>query len=133
MQEREYKRLKHQFKTEYEQKLRALELIWQASRGATRNGSLSKATKAPSAPAKRGSQLDAIRTAVKEMDKEFTIREVLREIVRTNPDVAKLIKPTYLSTALKRLSETGEILLVVGGVGKQASRYSLEKPIVELK
>jgi hypothetical protein len=114
MNERDYRRLRAQVEREYQQKLDALELVWNMAQGqkepATRIRSASK-----------GSLLAGIRDAVAAADNSFTLRDIERWLHNNRPELIAT-KRASISSTLKRL--VGDKVEVVElGSGKRATVY----------
>ena len=112
MKEREYLRLKRQIDAEYQEKMRALELVWRMS----------------GKPAPRPEWLP--RTAVQQMvqaflnqwrDNEFSLDEVFKYVRQESPNI--LVNRSSLSKALRRFVQDGELEITFQGKGNKPSRY----------
>jgi len=121
MNQREYERLKADALSEYKRKLDAIEMVWRMSGGANQTGASSNSFLESSVG--KGFLSQAIRNALKLLPGEFNIRDVEKQILAIDQALASRIKRASLSSALKRLEEEKEIVLVEKGKGKRASRY----------
>jgi hypothetical protein len=117
MNQREYERLKDDAASEYRRKLEAIEVVWKMTGGAN-NGA-----KADDSPIGRGALQQAIKTALQFITGDFTLRDVEKQIQATNSGFAAKIKRPSLSSALKRMANEKEIVLVEAGMGKRASKF----------
>ena len=118
MHEREYKKLKREIQAEYDEKIKALEMVWRMSGGASQSASKNSGTAIG-----KGSLLQAVRYALPKISGEFTLREVIKQIQADNPVFAETLKRASLSSTLKRLANDKEIVLVMEGKGKRASKF----------
>jgi hypothetical protein len=115
---REYERLKVEAAAEYRRKLEAIETVWRMSGGASQNDADAQATTLG-----KGSLHQAVKNAVQVISGEFTHRDVEKQIQVSDPAIAAKVKRPSLSSALKRLADEKEIVLVSAGRGKRASKY----------
>ncbi len=119
MQEREYRRLRRRIEAEYQEKIKALDMVYQMS-----NGTASKGLEASrTSNAKKGALLNVVRKVLPDIHGEFTQRTVIEKLREKNPDVA--VKRASLSSTLRRLADDKEIELLELGAGKRPSRYKV--------
>ena len=116
MREPEYNRLKRKIKAEYDEKLRALDMVFHISGGtANRNGE-------KGGRKSKGAVSQAVHKALPRMTGDFGVREIEEQIKIDDPTSA--FKRASISSTLKRMSEDkdGE-LTCTPGKGKRASKY----------
>lgn len=123
MKDSEYRRLKRQIEAEYHQKLDALEMVWQMSNTARRNGIEAVSV----TPSKKGALLGLIRGVLPEIRGEFTQRTVAEKLREKPPGTE--IKRASLSSTLRRLADDGDIELLELGKGKRPSRYRVKQSV----
>jgi hypothetical protein len=113
MHEREYKKLRKQIEEEYQDNLRALDLVWKR---AGKNG-VSKR------PTVDDSTLAAlVRSAVERTSGPFTIRDILGSCNERGPRDAE-IRGSSVSAILKRMADHGTIGIVEVGSGRRPTSY----------
>lgn len=117
MNQREYDRLRAEANADYRRKLEAIETVWKMS-GGSQNGA-----KASGASIGKGALQQAVTGVLALLPAEFTLRDVEKQIRSTRPELAGQIKRPSLSSALKRLADDEQIVVVVTGRGKRASTY----------
>lgn len=122
MNEREYIRLRKKAQEEYDEKIKALDLVWKmAGGGAARNGAKP-----------RTSSSNGLREAIIEIAGEgglpetFNQNHVMGALENAKPDLAVRTRRTYLSTTLKKLSDEEFLQLVEVGRGKRPSSYKVK-------
>ena len=128
MNQREYEKLKRQFKEEYDQKLAALELIYRASnkpdntfQKPKKSTSSLNGERAPRTPGIK----ETVRNILPEINKDFTLHDVEDKLAESDSEIAAKIKKASLSSVLKRLEAEGDIVIVERGTGKRPSIYRL--------
>jgi hypothetical protein len=115
MKEPEYRRLKQKIEDEYQEKLKALDMVFQMSGGASvKNGK-------QGGRESKGAVPQAVRNALQKLSGEFTVREVEKQIKIVDPTSA--FKRASISSTLKRLAKDEEIVCVEEGKGKRGSKY----------
>lgn len=120
MNDREYRRLKHQIEAEYQQKIHALEMVWTMANRARRNE-----TGVRSDRPRKGALLALVRNVLPQMRGEFTQHTVLEKLRENNQTMD--IKRASMSATLRKLSDDGEIELLELGSGKRPSRYRVKQ------
>jgi hypothetical protein len=118
MNVREYTRLKLEAEAEYRRKLEAIETVWKLSGGANQ-GTATHGTSSLS----KGSLHQAVKNAIQFLSGDFSLHDVEKRIQESDPALAARVKRPSLSSALKRLADDKEIVLVTTGSGKRASTY----------
>jgi hypothetical protein len=121
MHEREYKRLRKTIEDDYRRKLDALDLIWGIAGSANQDGHEPK-TRGRSALLKQ-----AIVDVLPGISGSFNQRDIESKITQLHPGIAATLKRASLSTALKRIAESGKIEVVEKGSGKRATVYKFGK------
>ena len=121
MNEREYDRLRKKAQDEYNEKIKALELVWKmAGGGASRNGAKPRA-----------SSSNGLRQAIVEVIGEgglpetFNQNHVLSALEKIKPDVAARVRRPHLSITLRKLSDEEFLELVEVGKGKRPTSYKV--------
>jgi hypothetical protein len=115
MHEREYKRLKRQIQAEYDEKLKALDMVWKMSGGIAPNSS-------KSVRGGKGALLEAVRLALPRLSGEFSVKDVEKQIQSDNPTLT--VKRASLSSTINRLAlDKDGIVLVLKGKGKRPTIY----------
>lgn len=115
MKELEYRRLKRRIEDEYQEKLKALDMVFRMSGGASsKNGEQGRTSK--------GVVSQAVRSALLKMSGEFGVRDIEKQIKTDDPTSA--IKRASISSTLKRMAEDEtEITCTEKGRGKKVSKY----------
>jgi len=118
---KEYERLKADAQAEYRRKLEAIETVWKMSGG--QNGVTANSPQF--ARVGKGTLQEAVRAALPNIGGEFTLRNVYNQIVLDDPLLAERIKDRLpsISSALKRMADDHELVLVEAGSGKRPSKY----------
>ena len=128
MNQREYDKLKKQFKEEYERKLSALELIYKESNvndNSNENPKKSRVKVTLEPKQKMPGLKDTVRRVIPDIKKDFSLHDVEDKLTEMDPEAAINIKKASLSSVLKRLESEGYIAVVERGFGKRPSIYSL--------
>src|SRR2546422_780553 len=103
MHQREYEKLKKQFKQEYEQKMTALEIIFKATN--------SKETADITVGSGRKERTPGLKETVLKilpyLEGNFTLNDVDRKLAELAPESATQVKKASLSSILKRLEDSG--------------------------
>jgi hypothetical protein len=115
MREPEYKRLKRKIESEYQEKLKALDMVFRMSGGISTKNNNQDARKT------KGAVPQAVRNALQKITGEFTVRDIEKQMKADDPTSA--FKRASISSTLKRLAKDEEIVCVVEGKGKRASKY----------
>jgi hypothetical protein len=115
MREPEYKRLRRKIEAEYHEKLKALDMVFSMSGGASDRNGGQETRKSKGAVSK------AVRYALPKISGEFGVREVEKQIKIDDPTTT--FKRASISSTLKRMATDGEIVLTGEGKGKRASKY----------
>lgn len=115
MTEREYNKLKQQLEDDYREKLQAVETVWVMSNSLAGNGTGKRVTK--------GELVHAVESALENLPQQFTVADLERHLLDTNPELAKATQRSSMSGCLRRLSEDGAIAIAEAGKGKRATRY----------
>jgi hypothetical protein len=120
MHESEYKRLKRKIQAEYDEKMKALDMIWGLSNTVRRKSSNDTETRGVG----KGALLQAIREALPKLTGDFSAKDVEKQMKADNATFAATVKRASISSALNRLEEDyKEIVLVVKGRGKRSTTY----------
>lgn len=75
-------------------------------------------------PEKRPELMPAVRTALAAMPGHFTVREMTAELAKADPAFGTDDRQASVSSALRRLAESGEINVVTRGAGKRATVFT---------
>ncbi|HEV8587709.1 MAG TPA: hypothetical protein VGQ72_02450 [Pyrinomonadaceae bacterium] len=123
MRESEYLRLKAQIEKDCQQKLQALETVWQL---ASTNGH--KPVTSRKRRRRNGGLNSAITPLLPELKQQdtFSQPQVFTMLQEKQPELAATITPAAVSSALRRMEEDGLISLVVQGAGQRASTYRVK-------
>ncbi len=120
MNEAEYKRLKRKIQGEYDERVKALDMIWELSGGSSRKPSLNGRGETSG----KATLLQAVKDAVAKLDGEFTAKDVEAQIKQDNPTVVENVKRASISSTLNRLaSMPNEVKEVLKGKGKRPTTY----------
>jgi hypothetical protein len=116
MREPEYRRLRRKIEAEYQEKLKALDLVFRMSGGASAKNGDQNARKS------KGAVSQAVRNALSRIGGEFDVRDVEKQIKINDP--TSNFKRASISSTLKRMAEDGdEIICTEKGKGKRVSKY----------
>jgi hypothetical protein len=115
MKEPEYRRLKRKIEDEYQEKLKALDMVFRMSGGASTKNDKQAGRES------KGAVPQAVRNALQRMTGEFTVREVEKQIKIADPTSA--FKRASISSTLKRLAKDEEIVCIEEGKGKRGSKF----------
>jgi hypothetical protein len=116
MREPEYRRLRRKIETEYQEKLRALDMVFRMSGGASSRNDDEGARKS------KGAVSQAVRNALPKLTGEFGVREVEKQVQDDDP--TSNFKRASISSTLKRMAEDEEVIVRTGeGKGKRGSKY----------
>lgn len=121
MHQREYERLKRQFKLDYEKKIAALELIYEA----TNTGTIGESGDGSSRKERTAGLKDTVRKILPNVGPTFSLNDVAMALEQDDSEGLGSVKKASLSSVLKRLEEDGIITVVERGSGKRASVYKL--------
>jgi hypothetical protein len=115
----EYNQLRHRIEHDYQEKLRALELVWTISQAApAHNGHNQPRT--PKALEAESALETATRKAIADLP-YFSIAEIDGEIRKASPQMA--VKRSLLQALIRRLVARGEVVFVEGRRGKPTAIY----------
>ena len=118
MTEKEYYRLKQKAESDYKENLAAIERVWKMT-------SDSSGSKPRNRRPREGSFRDQVRNAAKQIAGEFTLHSIKEKLKEMNPATADGIEDQKISSALARLKDRKEIVVVEQGAGKKAGTYKL--------
>lgn len=120
----EYKKLRNQITTEYQDQLAALDMVWKRIQGLN----------SPSRKSQNGSNGDtphtpqiakSIRTAIKDFKHEFTADDVQQALIDHGFIKSEEVNRLSITNALHRLYRRKEIEVVKRGQGRNGSTYRL--------
>lgn len=120
MTRQEYNQLRDQIEQDYQEKLRALDLVWTISQTAASHNGHSRPQTPKALEAEK-----ALETAVREAIADlpyFSIAEIDREIRKANPQMP--LKRALLQALIRRLVARGEVVFVEGRRGKPTAIYA---------
>jgi hypothetical protein len=125
MNKREYQQLRDKLRQEYEQRLSALDMVWQMVSG--KPAAPSGVASIPGSPAPwihSLSKRDVVRQAAKSISTDFTMHRVRQAIIELHPTISPEINDNALSAILSKLAEMEEIKVVRAKVGKSPAVYT---------
>jgi hypothetical protein len=114
MRDAEYHRLKKRIQQEYDEKIKALDMVFRISGG----GSPAREANTRSS---KGAVGQAVRAAIQKMSGNFVVRDIENQLKSDDP--TSKIKRASISSTLKRLADDDEIKLVEEGKGNKGSIF----------
>jgi hypothetical protein len=121
MKESEYNELKQQFKAEYQKKLEALEIVYQASQ--EREPLPSPAWEPTKVPDGSGTLAGAIKDVLPLLSDPFNINDVIKLVEEYHHEIKKPINPTSVSGGLRQLHRKGILKVIEPGRGTKPTIY----------
>lgn len=126
--EKEYRRLWRKLRDQYEERLKALNLVWEMSCDCkppqmADGGDDSEDNQAedPADHSIRGQVIAAVAVAVDELPEEFTTTDVEKMVRASRPDLAA--ERSTISHAVKRIAAARSLAIAEAGKGKRATRF----------